>query len=120
MNPEPVTVLFVEDSDADADLISMALERAGRERGVVRARDARRGSRNAHGGGGKLGEDCSLDLRARGVREVGAHVARAAPAGCVAESEGDEDRHTCQGHHYLGFQFHCLCDRWGRFHSAPE
>lgn len=39
MNPEPVTVLFVEDSDADADLISMALERAGRERGVVRARD---------------------------------------------------------------------------------
>lgn len=39
MNPEPVTVLFVEDSDADADLIGMALERARRERGIVRARD---------------------------------------------------------------------------------
>lgn len=39
MNPDAVTVLFVEDSDADADLIGLALERAGRDRGVVRARD---------------------------------------------------------------------------------
>jgi len=36
---DAVTVLFVEDSDADADLIGLALERAGRERGAVRARD---------------------------------------------------------------------------------
>lgn len=39
MSDPPVTVVFVEDSDADADLIGLALERAGRDRGVVRARD---------------------------------------------------------------------------------
>lgn len=39
LTPDPVTVLFVEDSDADADLIALALERAGRDRGVARARD---------------------------------------------------------------------------------